>query len=56
MASRERAREEFEAWVKGILPACSLSRDPDYINAFVQVAWEAWQASAESSKAAKEGV
>lgn len=51
--STEKMREEFEAWICGIWPGVSISRNPDnaamfsgsYRNERVHMAWKGWQAS-----------
>lgn len=51
--SNEKMREEFEAWICGLWPGVSISRNPDnaamfagsYRDERVHMAWKAWQAS-----------
>lgn len=51
--STEKMREEFEAWICGLWPGVSISRNPDnaamfagsYRDERVHMAWKAWQAS-----------
>ena len=51
--STEKMREEFEAWICGLWPGVSISRNPDnaamfagsYRDERAHMAWKAWQAS-----------
>ena len=51
--STEKMREDFEAWICGMWPGVSISRNPDnaamfagsYHDERVHMAWKGWQAS-----------